>query len=81
MAPEMFKVRDQLGLLPLQLCTCPVQRSEVEEILKVEDDMDEVTKAFTICKLVASHDRAAAEQLSPSGHDVHDGDAEFRTGS
>lgn len=66
MAPSLFKVQDHTGLLPLQLCTCPAQRAEVEGILAVEDELDEVTKAFTICKLVAHHDRAAADQLAPA---------------
>jgi hypothetical protein len=63
MTPEMFKMQDQMGFVPLDLCACTPQREEVLQILQVEDDMDDMTRAFTICKLVSSHDRAAAGQV------------------
>lgn len=63
----MLKMQDQMGFVPLDLCICASQREEVGQILQVEDDMDDMTRAFTICKLVSSHDRAAAENVESTG--------------
>ena len=64
-APDTLKARDGAGLLPLDLSTCPTELGLAQSLLQREEEMDEVTRALTICSLVGQGPPEAAAANFP----------------
>ena len=60
LAPGTLKARDAAGMLPLDLSTCPAELGLAQSLLQREEEMDEVTRALTICSLVGQGPPEAA---------------------
>ena len=64
-APDTLTARDSTGLLPFDLSTCSMEVDLAQSLLQREEEMDEVTRALTICSLVGQCPPEAAAASFP----------------